>query len=131
MSTAHIGFEIKPLRPGLAPIAQSTDGSAGFDISMPASGSIPARGRAKVGLGFAAAIPAGHVALIIPRSGVDSRDTIELENSTGIMGPGHSGEWVATLMDKTGEEFSWVKGQRFLQMFVVSIQRLKQAHAMR
>jgi len=101
---------------------RATQYSGGYDIYMPEDGTIGGMfGPAKVGLGFATAIPPGFVALLLPRSGCGSKFGVELQNTCGVIDADYRGEWFATLRTKNGEKFSWEKGERVLQMILVPV----------
>lgn len=95
---------------------------------MPEAGKIPpiwarkdATKPVKVALGFAAEVPAGYVALLLPRSGTGAKHSVELENTCGLIDEDYRGEWVAFLNTKNGEEFAWKAGERVLQMVIVPV----------
>lgn len=117
-------LRIKPIHPDLTMPKQASSGAGGLDLYMPEAGSIPAGGQTKVTLGFATAIPQGYIGFIIPRSGVGSRETLELSNTVGAIDCDYRGEWVATLRTKTGNPFSWESGARLLQVVIVPVARL-------
>lgn len=117
---------IKPMCSDFIPPKQSTEGSAGYDIFMPEDGYIAYNETIKVNLGFASAIPKGHVALILPRSGVGSKYGLELNNTCGVIDSDYRGEWVATLKVKSPHEsYIWKKGDRLLQFVVVPVPQLE------
>ena len=118
-------FDIMPIHPDFRAPKQATDGSAGFDLYMPEAGQIPAGGKVKVGLGFAAAIPKGYVGLISPRSGVGTKQTLELANTIGIIDADYRGEWMATLRIKDGEPYSWEAQARLLQVVLVPVAKMQ------
>lgn len=115
---SHV-LDIQPLHPELNPPEYKTDGSAGMDLYMPEAGHIPANGESKVGLGFAATVPAGFVGLVVPRSGVGSKFSLELKNTCGFIDPDFTGEILATMRTKDGQPLSWQAGERLLQLFIV------------
>jgi dUTP pyrophosphatase len=123
LSSIHT-FKVKPLHPAFQPPKQATDGSGGFDLYMPEAGEIPAGGQVQVGLGFASAIPSGHVALLMPRSGVGTKQTLELANTLGLIDTDYRGQWLATMRTKNGEPFSWEAGTRLLQLAIVPIPKM-------
>lgn len=100
---------------------KSTQGAGAFDIYMPESGSVFGNVPTPVPLGFAAKVPDGHVALIFPRSGVGTRDGLELNNTCGIIDSDYLGEWKAFLRTKSGEHFSWNADDRVLQFLIVPV----------
>lgn len=73
------------------------------------------------GLGFAAAVPPGHVALLLPRSGTGAKFGLELNNTCGVIDSDYRGEWKAALRTKAGTDFVWAAGERILQFMVVPV----------
>lgn len=125
MSQTTPVLQIKPMHPDFQPPKQATDGSAGFDLYMPESGEIPAGGKVKVGMGFAAAIPSGFVGILSPRSGVGTKHTLELANTNGWIDADFRGEILATLRVKDGHPYAWEAGERLLQMVVVPVPKMQ------
>jgi dUTP pyrophosphatase len=72
-------------------------------------------------LGFAATVPDGHVAVLLPRSGSGCKYGLELNNTSGIIDADYTGEWMASLRTKTGLKFSWEAGARIIQFIIVPI----------
>lgn len=100
--------------------SRATELAAGFDIYMPEAGI--ANGTAiKVPLGFAANIPAGYAAIIAPRSGVGFKHGLEVNNTIGLIDADYTKEWFASVRTKSGIPFSWEKGERILQFFIVPV----------
>lgn len=91
-----------------------------FDIYMPEAGIISATTKF-VGLGFAAEVPLGHVALLLPRSSTGARFGVELNNTCGVIDSDYRGEWKAALKTKDGGQFSWNKSDRVLQFIIVPL----------
>lgn len=92
-----------------------------FDIYMPEAG-ITGKIPVLVGLGFKAAVPAGHVALLLPRSSIGVKHGVDLTNTCGVIDPDYRGEWKASLHQKEGfPPFSWNRGDRLLQFLVVPV----------
>ena len=105
--------------PFIMPI-KATEKAGAFDIYMPVSGTADGVAR-KYGLGFAAAVPEGHVALLLPRSGTGAKHGLELNNTCGVIDSDYRGEWIATLRTKSGLPFSWESGERIIQFMIVPI----------
>ena len=114
-------MRIKPLHQNFIILVKSTKGAGAFDIHMPVSGSIIGDTTTKVPLGFAAEVPEGHVALILPRSGAGSKHGVELNNTCGVIDSDYRGEWIATLRTKNGGVYTWDIGDRVLQFLIVPI----------
>lgn len=113
-------MRITPLREGFIMPGNSTEFAGAFDIYMPEPGF--ADGKSKlVGLGFAAAIPAGYVGLLLPRSSTGAKFGLELNNTCGVIDADYRGEWKAALRTKNGEPYAWAAGDRLLQCVVVPV----------
>jgi dUTP pyrophosphatase len=100
---------------------KGSEQAGAYDIYMPEAGSIPYNGVIKVGLGFAAAVPVGNVAIVAPRSGIGSKIGVELNNTFGVIDSDYRGQWFATLRTKDGLPYSWNQGDRVLQFLIVPI----------
>jgi len=99
---------------------KGTEQAGAFDIYMPERGNVFGN-VSMVGLGFAAAVPPGHVALLLPRSSTGAKSGLELNNSCGVIDPDYRGEWKAALRTKDGSFFAWNKGDRLLQFIVIPV----------
>lgn len=114
-------MRIKAMHPSFRMPTRGTESSGAFDIFMPTGGSIFTGETTKVGLGFATEVPHGHVALVLPRSGVGSKSGVELNNTCGVIDTDYRGEWFATLRTKTGQAYSWSQHERLLQFLIVPV----------
>ena len=98
--------------------------SGGYDISMPESGSyIPGSKGLDylIPLGFSAAIPEGHVAMLLPRSGTGVKTLLELGNTCGVIDADYRGEWKAAIRTKDDQPLSWEVGDELLQFLIVPV----------
>ncbi len=95
-------------------------GAAAFDLYMPEPGMASGVAR-PFKLGFAAAVPAGHVALLLPRSSSGAKFGLDLNNTCGVIDSDYRGEWQAFLRTKNSQEFAWKAGDRVLQFLVVPV----------
>lgn len=111
---------IKPLRDSFIMPTKGSSNAAAFDIYMPEAGTADCHSRF-YSLGFAAAIPVGHVGLLLPRSGVGAKHGVELNNTCGVIDADFRGEWRAAIRTKDGLFFSWEAGERLLQCVVVPV----------
>lgn len=118
-------MRIKKLHPNFSMPSKGTKGAGAFDIFMPTDGSIVGNQTVKVGLGFAAEVPEGHVALLLPRSSSGSKYGLELNNSCGVIDSDYRGEWIANLRTKSGQHFSWETGERVLQFIIVPVANIE------
>ena len=99
---------------------RGSEQAGAFDICMPEDGSVSGIAQ-MVGLGFAAAVPPGHVALLLPRSSIGAKYGLELNNSCGIIDSDYRGEWKAALRTKDGSTFNWHARERLLQFLVIPL----------
>lgn len=99
---------------------KASDKAGAFDIFMPEAGI--ANGTSQlVGLGFAAAVPEGHVGLLLPRSSSGAKHGLELNNTCGVIDSDYRGEWKAAMRTKSGVPFKWEAGDRVLQFMLVPV----------
>ena len=113
-------MNIQPLHPNFKVPTKGTEQAGAYDLYMPEAGHCGGDcPPSKVSLGFAAELPAGHVALILPRSGVGSKTGLELNNTCGVIDADYRGPWFATLRTKDGIPYTWSAGDRLLQMLIV------------
>jgi len=91
-----------------------------FDLYMPESGFASGAPYLYL-LGFAAAVPFGHVALLLPRSSTGTKYGLELTNSCGVIDSDYRGEWMASLQTKNGLVARWEAGERLLQFMVLPV----------
>lgn len=119
-------MNIQPLHPNFKVPTKGTDEAGAYDLYMPEAGYCGGdHHEVKVNLGFAAEIPAGHVALLLPRSGVGSKAGLELNNTCGVIDADYRGPWFATLRTKNGDDYSWNAGDRLLQMLIVPVTQVQ------
>ena len=109
---------IKSLHPSFIMPTKGTDNAGAFDIYMPEDG--VATGTPQlIGLGFAAAVPEGYVALLLPRSSTGAKFGLELNNTCGVIDADYRGEWKAAIRTKSGIPHTWNAGDRLIQFIVV------------
>src|SRR2546423_3351607 len=82
----------KRLRPDARLPSPAHRGDAGLDLSSAVDVDVPPGERALVPTGVAVAIPKGHAGLVLPRSGLASRQGLTLANSPGLIDEGYRGE---------------------------------------
>lgn len=114
-------MRIKPLHKNFIMPVKSTQAAGAFDIFMPSEGQCAGAAPELYGLGFAAAVPPGYAAIILPRSGVGAKFGVELNNSLGLIDSDYRGEWKAALRTKSGLHFAWDAGERVLQFMVIPV----------
>lgn len=116
-------MDIQPLHNSFIMPTKGTEQAGAFDIYMPEAG-IASGTSQMFGLGFAAAVPEGHVALLLPRSSIGAKFGLELNNTCGIIDADYRGEWKAALRTKSGRPYCWEAGDRILQFLVVPVAKV-------
>lgn len=114
-------MEIIKLHPDLITPTRGTEGAAGYDLYMPKAGTSVSGNAELQGLGFAAKVPAGHVALILPRSGAGVKSGIRLGNTCGVIDSDYEGEWKVNVQGRSGDYVQWAAGERLFQFVVVPV----------
>lgn len=114
-------MEIIKLHPDLIAPKRGTEGAAGYDVFMPAAGDTLGEKNKLTGLGFAAKVPEGHVALILPRSSAGVNLDVRLGNTAGVIDSDYEGEWKANIRQPSGDVLNWGAGDRLLQFVIVPI----------
>jgi dUTP pyrophosphatase len=111
----------KRLHPQAALPARATPGSAGLDLSarLDSALTVPARGRAVVGTGIAAEIPAGTVGLVFGRSGLGIKRGITPANAVGVIDSDYRGEIMVGLANHSDEDYAVNPGERIAQLVLV------------
>lgn len=118
-------MRIKSLHHNFVMPVKSTPGAGAFDLYMPEAGAVSGHLGKLVGLGFAAEVPEGHVALLMPRSSTGAKHGLELNNTCGVIDSDYRGEWKATLKTKSGSPFRWEAEERLLQFLIVPVASIK------
>lgn len=95
--------------------------AGGLDLYMPEAGCISNERVVSVPLGFAAEVPPGYVALLLPRSGAGGKYGVELNNTCGVIDSDYRDEWIAKLAVKRGPDFHWQAGDRVIQVLIVPV----------
>ena len=113
-------MRIKPISNNFIMPTKGSEYAGAFDIYMPEPGSVGSIAE-KIPLGFAAAVPYGHVGLLLPRSGTGAKFGLELNNTCGVIDADFRGEWMAVMRTKDGSVFTWNAGERILQCAVVPV----------
>lgn len=103
--------------------ARAHDGDAGYDLHAAETAVIAPGDRASVGTGIALALPEGHAALVVPRSGLAARHGVALVNAPGLIDPGYRGEVRVLLLNTDRREpFRVEPGDRIAQLLVVPVE---------
>jgi dUTP pyrophosphatase len=115
-------LDIRVDGPGALP-EYATEGAAGADLRSAEAVTLPAGGRAAVATGLFLEIPAGHVGLVWPRSGLAVRHGID--TLAGVIDSDYRGELKVVLVNHGPEPFAIAAGDRIAQLLVQPVARAR------
>nr|WP_233579864.1 dUTP diphosphatase [Frondihabitans sp. PhB188] len=99
-------------------------GDAGADLTSRESLTLEPGERALVSTGVSIALPEGHVAFVVPRSGLAAKHGITVVNSPGTVDAGYRGEIKVTLLNTDPRTaFEVGVGDRIAQLIVMPVVR--------
>nr|WP_233572359.1 dUTP diphosphatase [Frigoribacterium sp. PhB160] len=108
-------------RPAAVP-TYSHPGDAGADLVSTEAVLLRAGHRALVGTGVSIALPEGHAAFVVPRSGLAAKHGITVVNSPGTVDAGYRGEIKVTLLNTDLEADHQVEvGDAIAQLVIVPV----------
>ena len=113
-------MQFKPLHPNFILPTRGSAGAGGYDIYMPEAGEVSKTPKT-IGLGFAAAVPKGFVALLLPRSSTGGKFGLELNNTCGVIDSDYRGEWKAVLRTKEQTTLKWAAEDKLIQFILVPV----------
>lgn len=122
-------MKIKPLVKDFITPTYKTVGSAGMDIYLQSGVELQVGIDNEIHLGFAASVPEGYVAILVPRSGVGIKG-IGLRNTVGVIDSDYRGEWIAHVTideqgtNAWGDQLKYSKGDRLLQCLIVPVNQV-------
>jgi dUTP pyrophosphatase len=97
-------------------------GDAGLDLAAAVDAEVEPGERAMIPTGVAVAIPPGHAGLVLPRSGLASREGLTLANSPGLIDAGYRGEVTCAVVNLDRERaVSIRRGDRIAQLVIVAV----------
>lgn len=114
-------MRVKALHQALIMPTKGSEYAGAYDLYMPEAGYVRGILPITVPLGFAAEVPSGYVALLLPRSSIGANYGLELNNTCGIVDSDYRGEWKVVLRTKDAAAFSWKAGDRLLQFLLVPV----------
>jgi dUTP pyrophosphatase len=115
-----VRIEFRKLDPDVALPRRARDGDAGLDLQANDTLKVGPGERAMIPTGLAVAIPAGHAGLVLPRSGLASRQGLTLANSPGLIDEGYRGEIIVAVVNLDPDQPVEIrKGDRIAQLVVV------------
>ena len=124
----HGQVEVALLRldPDLPPPAYAHDGDAGADLCAALDVVLAPGERALVPTGVALALPAGHVGLVHPRSGLAARHGLSIVNAPGTVDAGYRGEVKVLLVNlDPAEPVHLRRGDRIAQLVVQRVEHAR------
>jgi len=102
--------------------AYSHPGDAGADLAASEDALLAPGERRLVGTGTAIALPDGHVAFVVPRSGLAARHGITIVNTPGTVDAGYRGEIKVILLNTDSSQPYQVRaGDRIAQVIVMQV----------
>jgi deoxyuridine 5''-triphosphate nucleotidohydrolase (dut) len=106
--------------------AYAHPGDAGADLCAAEAVELAPGARATVGTGLRVALPEGHLAFVVPRSGLAARHGITVVNAPGTVDAGYRGEIRVTLLNTdTVEPYAIGVGDRIAQLIVMPFVRAR------
>jgi dUTP pyrophosphatase len=116
--------DVPIIAPGLP--AYAHPGDAGADLTSTEALRLEPGQRALVGTGVRIALPDGHVAFVVPRSGLATKHGITIVNSPGTVDAGYRGELKVTLLNTDPTEpYDVAVGDRIAQLIVMPVARAR------
>jgi len=116
-----VRLPFKRLDPQAALPSHARPLDAGLDLASVIDVEIRPGERAMVPTGVAVAIPEGYAGLVLPRSGLASRQGLTLANAPGLIDPGYRGEITCAVvnLDRTSP-VTIRRGDRIAQLLVIA-----------
>ncbi len=105
----------------LDPPRRMREGDAAADLPAAETVIIAPFGRALVPTGFAIAVPDGHAALLLPRSGLALHQGVTVLNAPGLIDSGYRGELKVVLHNTSPDPVEIERGQRIAQLLFVAV----------
>jgi len=114
-------LDVRRLDPDLPLPGYAHPGDAGLDLYAADSTTLQPGERALVPCGIAVAIPAGHVGLVNPRSGLAVDHGLTLLNAPGTIDSGYRGELKVLLVNLGQAAVEVRHGERVAQLLLVPV----------
>jgi dUTP pyrophosphatase len=113
---------VRRLRPEAKLPAAQHPGDAGLDLCSAIDVVVEPGARVMIPTGVAVAIPDGHAGLVLPRSGLASRQGLTMANSPGLIDAGYRGEVICAAVNlDRAEPVNILVGDRIAQLVVVEL----------
>ena len=116
------------LRPDARLPEAAHGGDAGLDLRAAEPAKVAPGERAMIPTGLAVAIPDGHAGLVLPRSGLASKQGLTLANAPGLIDAGYRGEVVVAVVNLDRDQAVTIEaGDRIAQLVVVALPQVAPA----
>ena len=122
-------MKIKPMVKDFIKPEYKRDYSGGLDIYLQEDTELTVGKDTVINLGFAAEVPEGYVALLVPRSSAGMKG-INLRNTVGVIDADYRGEWIAHIVideqgdNSWGDVIKYKRGDRILQVLIVPFKKV-------
>jgi dUTP pyrophosphatase len=117
-----VNLPFRRLRERVELPAAAHPGDAGLDLRAADSAKVAPGERAIIPTGLAVAIPDGHAGLVLPRSGLASKQGLTLANAPGLIDAGYRGEVIVAVVNLDREHAVTIEaGDRIAQLVVVAL----------
>lgn len=106
-----------------------TEYSAGMDIYLQEDVTLVIGADNVIHLGFAAEVPEGYAAILLPRSSAGMKG-ISLRNTAGVIDSDYRGEWIAHIVIDQNQdnalldEWHYKRGDRLIQCLIVPVKKV-------
>ena len=112
----------RALRPDARLPEAAHHGDAGLDLRAVEPAKVAPGERAMIPTGLSVAIPDGHAGLVLPRSGLASKQGLTLANAPGLIDAGYRGEVIVAVVNLDREQAVTIEaGDRIAQLVVVAL----------
>ncbi|MGZ6544190.1 MAG: dUTP diphosphatase [Actinomycetota bacterium] len=123
-------LSFRRVRPEAQLPAAQHPGDAGLDLRAAVDAVVKPGERAMIPTGVAVAIPDGHAGLVLPRSGLASKQGLTLANAPGLIDAGYRGEVVCAVVNlDRSASVEIATGDRIAQLVVVALPEVTPAWA--
>jgi dUTP pyrophosphatase len=122
-------MKIMPLVKEFIKPEYKTEYSAGMDIYLQEDTTLVIGADNVIHLGFAAEVPEGYAAILLPRSSAGMKG-ISLRNTAGVIDSDYRGEWIAHIVIDQNQdnalldEWHYKRGDRIIQCLIVPVKKV-------
>ena len=122
-------MKIKPLVENFIKPEYKRDLSGGMDIYLQEDVTLVVGADNVIKLGFAAEVPEGYVAVLVPRSSTGMKG-MALRNTVGVIDADYRGEWIAHIVIDQNQdnalldEWHYKRGDRLLQVLILPFKKV-------